>query len=494
MIKKIFTNDMYGSKVRQNLSSLRQELKNVKITSDIQYLFEMESDNLIQLLNHEDAKTRKNVALLMGDLGLECFKSPLFHSYLREEQRFIKSSYLSALSSFDCTEYIEPLNTQLKVLMSQTQTPENKKHIQEEIRAISNIIIQETGISMHTFIGFEYPFDCILLTNKLHKQLIEAELENGKILPFAAGVRVITDNLSDILALRTYSELLFVVPGLTSVSLDPIEAANQIAKSNLLVFLSNIHSEKTPFHFRVELKSKLPLDKKTTFSKKFSSELESLTNRSLINSTSNYEIELRLIENKQGFYSVLLKLYTIIDHRFSYRKESIAASIRPVNAAQLVALAKDHMIDNSRTLDPFCGVGTMLIERQKVVKGNTSYGIDFYAPAIEKAKINTSAANQIIHFINRNYFEFTHEYKFDEIFTNMPSETGHKSLEEIEVLYQDFFDKSREVLEKDGTMILYSHNPELVNTLSFTKNYDIIEAFEVVKKENAWLFVLKFKY
>ena len=345
----------------------------------------------------------------------------------------------------------------------------------------------------HQFIGWKYPLDCILLTNPLHKNLTESEITDGTILPFKAGVRVVTDNIGHLLDIRTYSELLIVVPGLSTVSNQPVEAAKTIIKSNLLMLLRSIHQEKTPFYFRIEMRTKMPLDRKSIYTKKLSGELEMLSKRQFINATSSYEVELRLIENQKGTFNVLLKIMTLPDERFSYRKESVAASIRPIVAAELVALARDYMIEDSRTLDPFCGVGTMLIERQKIVKGNTSYGIDFYELAIEKARSNTEAAGQIVHYINRDFFDFTHEYLFDEIFTNMPFATGHKSNYEIEELYHRFFVKAREVLTSDGTIIMYTHNSELVVYLSEEFGYEIVDSFMITKKENTKLYIIKFR-
>ncbi|MFI3170938.1 MAG: methyltransferase [Eubacteriales bacterium] len=492
MTNHLLNNIITNCELRQSLSQLRQEIKQDSIKSELKKDIKNYIPEFIELLKHTDAKTRKNTALLMGDLGMYEFLPALFEGYKNESQRFVKSSYLIALQCFDCSIYLGELKEILNTLTMTPLNTENQKHIQEEIRALSKLLVQEEGISNHTFTGFHYPLDCILLTNKLHKELLECEITDGEIIPFRAGVRVVTENLNTLLDLRTYSELLFVIPGLSTLSADPIHAAKSIVLSNLLPMLRNIHQEKTPFYFRVELKSKLALDQKSRYAKSLSSELERLSSRSLINSTSNYEVELRLIENKTGMFNILIKLFTIPDERFSYRTESIAASIRPVNAAQLVALAADYMIEDSRTLDPFCGVGTMLIERQKVVKGNTSYGIDFYAPAIEKARINTENAGQIIHYINRNFFDFTHEYPFDEIFTNMPYSTGHKSEEEIEMLYKDFFPKAREVLTRSGTIIMYSRNPELVRELSFYYKYNITKAIEIVPKENSWLFIIQF--
>lgn len=113
----------------------------------------------------------------------------------------------------------------------------------------------------------------------------------------------------------------------------------------------------------------MSLSERSKFAKKVASKLEELTAHKLRNSTSHYEFEIRMIEGKSGDYYLLVKLNTIVDRRFSYREEFIPTSIKPVNAALLVELAKDYMIPDAQILDPFCGVGTMLIERQKVVKG-----------------------------------------------------------------------------------------------------------------------------
>ena len=273
--------------------------------------------------------------------------------------------------------------------------------------------------------------------------------------------------------------------------MDAIKAAATISSSDLLNVLKKAHSGTTPFYFRVEIKSKIPLDKKSIFAKKFSSELERLSSRQLLNSPTNYEFEIRLIENKIGTFNVLVKFNTIKDERFDYRVENISSSIKPVNAALLVALAKDYMIDNARVLDPFCGVGTMLIERQKIVKANTSYGIDILSDAINKAKINTEAAGQIIHYINRDFFDFTHEYVFDEIFTNMPFRIGRKTEEEIYELYRKFFDKAKEFLTQDGTIIMYSHNRDYVSQLTKENRFTIVKEFEIMDKEETFLFIIK---
>ncbi len=46
---------------------------------------------------------------------------------------------------------------------------------------------------------------------------------------------------------------------------------------------------------------------------------------------------------------------------------------------------------------------------------------------------NASAAGELIHFIHRDFFDFRHEYKFDEIITNMPVR-GRMTKEELDHL------------------------------------------------------------
>lgn len=138
----------------------------------------------------------------------------------------------------------------------------------------------------------------------------------------------------------------------------------------------------------------MPLDKKSTFARRFSAELERLSGRMLVNAPSDYEIELRLLEKRDGGYACFLKLLTIAHGRFAYRKNAVAASIHPATAAMIVALAEPYLKENAQILDPFCGVGTMLIERDIRVPAREKYGIDIFGEAIRGARENASYAGR----------------------------------------------------------------------------------------------------
>ncbi len=492
MINQLYDAICRGIDVRQNLSGLRNECKDEKNRERILEFLAENDSVLYTLLTNPDAKVRKNTALLIGDLHYSAMTAPLFEAYEKEETHYIKSTYLSVLSKFDYTPYIESLQKHLEALGETPKTLENAKHIREEQHILTRMI-HAADMQKHAFSGFQGPVDCILMTNPLHKDITENQIANGKFLPYGAGVRVITSDFEQLLPIRTYREILFVRPDMMICPMEPEAAAKIIAQSDLMTWLESCHTPETesPFFFRVELKSTLPLSKRSEFCKEFSMALEEYSQERLINSTSDYEIEIRFITTKSGTLNTLIKLYTIPDERFSYRKNTVAASIHPADAALAVELAKDYMVKDAQVLDPFCGVGTMLIERQKVVKANTSYGIDIFKTAIEGAKENTNAAGQIIHYIGKDFFQFIHTYLFDEIFTNMPFSLKKEEQEKIAAIYEQFFAKIKQHLTNQGTLILYSHNLPLVRKFAEKYQYRIVTDFAVKPKENTHLAILK---
>lgn len=495
MIRDTFDAIVNNLNVRQNLSLLKQELKEEnKKHALLFYIGNQYNRMFIKLLEHDDPKVRKNAALVMGELGKDDFLKPLYHAYLREVKLFVKSSYLNAIKELDYRELMPALKERLEELSKIEISEENKKHYQEEMRALSDLVILMEGVKAHKFRGLTYPAEVILLTNRNHISVTMEQLpKTVRARIFNAGVQVKASSLEEIIPIRTYAELLFLIDGMKSCTMDAEAAAKIIAESSLLSFLKKRHEGKFPFYFRIELKTKMEAAKKVAFAKKLGAAIEQATGRALINSTSHYEIELRFVENKEGNFNILVKLYTIKEERFSYRKETVASSIRPVNAALTAALTAKYQKEGAQVLDPFCGVGTMLIERHKNKKANTMYGIDIFGDSIRKARDNAEEAHQIIHFINRDFFDFTHEYLFDEVITDMPFAMGKVKEEEIKQIYIQFFQKIKIHLTEDAVLILYSHNKGLVRKYAPANGFEVIEEFEISMKEGTYVFVLKEK-
>ncbi|MDO5402490.1 MAG: methyltransferase [Eubacteriales bacterium] len=512
-INNLIENIENKEQVRQALSQLRALIKEDGPRQYFMNAFTGRLGLVVGFLESTDPKTRKNAALLLGDISdmadadklSDCsgaaVMAALYRAYIQEQQLFVKSAYLNALGNYDYRPYINRLIKRKEELSSADISDTDIKHIREELHVLDSLIISMQGLKKHEFTGEAVMSDVVLLTNRRHvaaiasqaAELLNTTVEDGNIKLFSAGVLIHTDKIRQLMALRTFHEMLYQVKGMTGLPMNASLAAKRVAESSIIEFLRARHSctKDMPFYFRLELKSNMDLGAKSTFVKKMSYEIEKLTNNKLINNKSNYEIEIRLIETKSGKFNCMVKLYTCKDNRFDYRKKSVAASIKPENAALLVELSKEYMKEDARVLDPFCGTGTMLIERQKAVKANTSYGIDIYGEAIEGARVNTEAAGQIIHYINKDYFEFEHSYLFDEIFTYMPYETGNKDKTEISQLYQKFFTKALSNLTADGRIILYTHNREMAEQYAKKAGFKILAHEIILEKAGTDLYVFE---
>ena len=153
-------------------------------------------------------------------------------------------------------------------------------------------------------------------------------------------------------------------------------------------------------------------------------------------------------------------------------------------------IAKPYLKENAQILDPFCGVGTMLVERNMLVPAREIYGIDIFGEAIEKARENAILAKCRINYIHRDFFDFHHDYLFDEIITDMPMR-GNKTKEEMDLLYRRFFQKAKEVLTGQGIIIMYTNEIGLVKKqLRINKQFKLIQETCMQKKNEFYLLII----
>ena len=262
-------------------------------------------------------------------------------------------------------------------------------------------------------------------------------------------------------------------------------ALDVTVQKQIMELLQSLHEEKGAFLFRIEYKGSLDERKKSEFVKKTASLLEEKSERMLINSISDYEIEIRIVESKKGGYLPFLRLYTMEDERFVYRKESIAASIAPVNAALIMQIAGDYLKENAQVLDPFCGVGTMLIERKYFRSADPLYGVDIYAEGIQKARDNTAVTKMPIHYIARDFFTFEHDYLFDELITDMPASAD-------EAFYRTFFKKAETLLKRGAVLVLYNRQGTLLEEMCRRQNnLTILKTAVLNERQNSKVVVAK---
>ena len=491
MIKDLYQKICRGEERRANLISLRRELKNENNQKILLNIAGNNLDEIMKCLVDTDAKVRKNAALILGEMHWQEALEVLFDAYEEEEQRFLKADYVKAMSGLDCTSCLQEFHKRLEELLACEPAENEKKHVQAEIQELQALILQEEGIKKHTFCGYERANEVIFVTLPVFRDALAAQFGGKKTL-LKTGVRTVVTDMEEALKVRLYSEMLFVLDCGKQVPAEPRAVAEELQSSNLLQILEENHKEAGPFYFRIGISGAMPLKERSTFAKKTAAAVEEAFGRRLINSASRYEIEIRLIQNAQGSIYPCLKCHTLPDHRFDYRRYHVAAGMRPYLAAGLMELARPYLREHAQVLDPFCGVGTLLIERRFLLSVRNAYGIDTFGEAVEKARANSKIAGMQMNYINRDYFDFVHEYAFDEIVTDMPS--GNLSKQELDTLYRKFFEKSAEVLTDKGRIICYSKEMGLIKKqLRIQNTFKLLQEYCIQEKTGAYLFILEKK-
>ena len=492
-MEKILSELLEEKNIRTNLSSLRQQIKEQEKKAVVMEQVSKNEALFFAFLKNEDAKTRKNAALLLGDLAYQNAIDALYEAYMSEETLFVKASYLQAMAELSVGDKLSELKEVLSKLIATEPEIENKKHVEEEIRALRKIVIQTEGIQKHTPDLKGKKVKVLLFTNRTQRETIRRTITCGEASVHPLGVMVETEDLKQLMQLRTYREMAFPLELEGYLSDNPVEAAQKIWNAGIIDLLNSVHKENNPYYFRIECKSPMDLEKRSNFTRKLATELESLSKGQLINSTSDYEVELRLIANKDGLFYPCVRLLTIKNHRFDYRKNAIAASIHPSTAALIMELAKDYLKEDVQIMDPFCGVGTMLIERNKKVPAREMYGTDIFGDAIVFARENTEAAGMRINYIHRDFMDFKHEYLFNEIVTNMPLR-GQKTKQEMDAFYGAFFEKVKTHLTKDAVIIMYTNEIGFVKKqLRLHKEFVLLQETCLQPKNDFNLLIMGYK-
>lgn len=305
------------------------------------------------------------------------------------------------------------------------------------------------------------------------------------------GVQVVGGNIREAINIRTFRELLFTLRCEKNLPPQPSVIAKELAKSNLTRLIGSLHDGEAPFYFRLEIRGDMPLEKKSAFAKKLAAEIEQRTKHFLVNSTEHYEIELRLVQNRNGGFYPCVKLLTIPMKRFAYRKYTTSASMHPSLAALLAELASNWLTDHARVLDAFCGTGTLLMERIYALPVRTAYALDIFSEAIQGARENAGIAHMNINFVQRSFFEFTHEMKFHEIWADLPVR-GKKTKEEQDAFYCRFFQKVQELLFERGRIFLFCNENGMVK--KYLRLHDALhlkQEFCIREKDGAYFYIIQ---
>jgi 23S rRNA G2445 N2-methylase RlmL len=485
------------------LSVMRDILKKEKPKGMFKRTIGNSKEKLSALLSHSDPKVRKNVCSVIGELADPAYLESLYDAYNSEDKLFVRYSYVLAIGNCGSAIDAERLQTMYEnVLANERACNENSslvttnKHINEEKLALTRAIDKLSPTVRHEFKGFENPVPMILTVMNYQYQQTIRELEEKSIEGRLVddGIIIHENDLDKIYECRTFYELLYPLDECKDLQFDYKVIAAAIMDANIVDFLNQCHNSDAPFSYRVEFKTMDFNRDRSDFIKSLSRELDEISFGNLKNSPSSYEVEIRIVENN-NLCNVYVKLYSYKDNRFSYRKNDIATSINPVTAAIVIKSIEKWLTPSANVLDPFCGTGTMLIERAKLQRFETLTGVDIFRTAISAATINSKLANVNIELFDEDILEFGTTELYDELITNMPFDNKSTTHNKYAQLYNDFVDKIPSLVKPGGMAFVYTIEKQLFKEV-LTENTEL-ELLQEIKIESGRLtphvFVLKVK-
>ncbi|WP_097025471.1 methyltransferase domain-containing protein [Clostridium peptidivorans] len=475
---------------RAILSVIRDMIKKEKPRGIFKRAMGNSKQKLGDFLKHSDPKVRKNVCSIIGEIGDSEYLEPLYSSYASEEQLFVKSSYILAIGNCGgvldaerLTKILEDLTIKEKASEDKSGNIKDEKHINEEKRALTRAIAKLSPRVKHEFIGFKNPVPMILTTMNDHFQTTLMDL-NEKLIKgqlVTEGIYINEKDFKKIYRCRTFYETLFPLESCTDLELDYKSIATEIINADIVNFLNQCHAgdRNNPFWYRVEFKTMDHNRERSEFVKNLSRELDEISGGNLKNSPSSYEVEIRIVE-KNNLCSVFIKLYTLKDNRFDYREKDLPTSINPVTAAIVMKSIARWLKPNAKVIDPFCGVGTMLIERAKLKDFQTLTGVDIFNTGITYAAINSELANVKIELIAEDILEFSSRDLFDEMISNMPFESKAGASGFNKKLYSEFVNRIPSLVRPGGMAFLYTVEKNLLKqNLIGNKQLKIIDTIKI---------------
>ncbi|MBZ9622778.1 HEAT repeat domain-containing protein [Clostridium sp. FP2] len=493
---------------RAILSVMRDILKKEKPKGMFKRTIGNSKEKLSDLLSHSDPKVRKNVCGVIGELGDPAYLEALYNAYNSEDKLFVRYSYVLAIGNCGSILDAEKLKKMFEdVVMNEKACREDNslittnKHINEEKLALTRAIDKLSPPVRHEFKGFkefENAVPMILTVMNYQYQNTLKELEeksiDGRLVD--DGILIYENDIDQVYTCRTFYELLFPLDECEELQFDYKVIAAAIIDANVVDFLNQCHEcdSNSPFWYRVEFKTMDASRERSEFVKNLSRELDEISCGGLKNSPSSYEVEIRIVE-RNNLCSVFIKLYSFADNRFDYRKNEIATSINPVTAAIVVKSLEKWLKPSARVIDPFCGTGTMLIERAKLAEVESLTGVDIYRTAISAATVNSKLANVNIDLIDEDILDFSTTYLFDELITNMPFDNKSATHNKYAELYSEFVKKIPSLVVSGGMAFVYTIEKQLFREVLVDN--EELELLQEIKIESGRLtphiFVLKVK-
>lgn len=445
--------------------------------ANLQIRQQLTDEEFVRFLRSEEGKVRKNAARLIGAVHRESLDSEMACQLQVESIRMVIPSLLLALGTLKTEKARETLE---KYQVRPAKDLSEEKHVREEKEALRKALSNFADMEEHKFIGSKGERGASLVELRTGKGLEKALSQEVK--DKNAADRVVTVRPGNVIVsgtdwqrlqrVRTWREVLIPLSFVkVSSGVPEREDLGRLAEE-AAECMKEMHEGNYPFRFRLETGNRGQ-------AAATAAELERCSEGKLQNSTGTYECEIRLYLGTMqkpfsGKTTAYMKLYTAKDHRFDYRRKSIAASIHPANAAGVMQLALPYLSDHGVILEPCCGSGTMFLERARVEnkKPKEIIGMDISAMALQAARENVKAAEAALKGISISLkksdmllFDDLKEERgrqADELLANLPfgNRVGNHKINEA--LYHGLFDKIPQWVKKGGIAVLYSMEGKLL--------------------------------
>lgn len=140
-------------------------------------------------------------------------------------------------------------------------------------------------------------------------------------------------------------------------------------------------------------------------------------------------------------------------HRRTYKTESRTGTLHPPLAFAMAMLA--NLSENQKVVDPFCGVGTILIEALQLEPQVSASGVDIDDESIRKAISIAETANKIIDFSvgDAGHLPFT-DREIDRVISNPPWGRAVEAAGSLRVATDSFFEELQRIVSTEGRIVL----------------------------------------
>jgi 23S rRNA G2445 N2-methylase RlmL len=167
------------------------------------------------------------------------------------------------------------------------------------------------------------------------------------------------------------------------------------------------------------------------------------------------------------FRDELLLAIRLSDERTRHRDYKVAhlpGSLRPSVAAALAVLS--HPAPEDVVLDPFCGAGTILIERAQLGRYRLLIGSDCDGGALSAARENIGPRYKPLELHRWDAASLPlPDHSVDRIISNLPWGIRHGSHEENRRLYPRFLQEFRRLITPGGMIVILTGETGLMSDL-----------------------------